>query len=130
MSDFIQDITGAVNNRKRGEDIADAIGMPDQQDYEVLLSLFQKFEKLHPGLIHATAENGRKEYHEGIHARKRVFDSAGRAVINKENNMVYAFELPGDLYTAIEKIFPSMFRSRKHFAWFKRNFSKLLIGEG
>ena len=126
MGDFKSDLLGAVNNRGK-DDVADAIGMPDQQDYETLLSIIQKFEARHPGLIKAALYAGRRDYESGVHRRKQIF--TGKATISKDNNMVYVFELPAQLYLAIERVFPSMFRSRKHFASFKKNFYKLTIGE-
>lgn len=110
-----------------GRDIADAVGMPDQTDYETLLKIIQKFERRHPGLINYCIQMGRRDYELGAHKKKQIFDRSGRAVISKDSNMAYVFELPGDLVSAIEKVFPTMFRSKKHFQWFKKNFNKLTI---
>jgi hypothetical protein len=125
MGDFKLDLLGAVTNRGKA-DIAEAIGMPDEQDYEVLLKIIQKFEAKHPGLIKATLEAGRQDYYGGAHRGKGIW--TGRTTVNKDSNMTYVFELPANLYYAIERIFPSMFRSKKHFAWFKKNFYKLTVG--
>lgn len=126
MGDFKSDLITEVRNGGKG-DIADAIGMPDQQDYEVLLKIIQKFEVRYPGLLKASLESGRRDYEAGVHRRKQIF--TGKTTVNESSNMVYVFELPAQLYLAIEKIFPSMFRSKKHFNWFKKNFYKLTIGE-
>lgn len=112
---------------EEGRDIADAVGMPDNVDYEVLLKIIQKFERRHPGLINYCIQMGRRDYELGVHKKKQIFDKSGKAVISKDSNMHYVFELPGDLVSAIEKVFPTMFRSPKHFRWFKKNFSKLTI---
>jgi hypothetical protein len=124
MGDFRSDLLGEVANRGK-YDLADAIGMPDAQDYEVLLKIIQKFEAKHPGLIAEKLAAGRADYEAGIHRGKRTW--TGKATVNKSSNMVYVFELPDDLYYAIEAVFPSMFRSKKHFTWFKKNFYKLTI---
>ena len=107
-----QQLITAVDNRGKG-DIADSIGMPDEKDYAVLHGIIQKFEAKYPGLLKATTEAGRR-------------DSKGFA---KKNSLTYAFELPAPLYYQIEKVFPSMFRSKKHLRWFRRNFHKLTIGD-
>lgn len=126
MGEIQKQILDQVSNRGKG-DIADAIGMPDEKDYEVLLKIIQKFEARHSGLIKATLEAGRRDYEAGEHGKNKLW--TGHATVSKDSNMVYVFELPGDLYHAIEAVFPSMFRSKKHFAWFKKNFYKLTIGE-
>lgn len=128
MGNFQSDFRDAINSRK-GSDVADAVGMPDEQDYAVLMRIFQKFEARNPGLIQATLKAGRRDYKAGVHSRKQIFDKHERAVVSKDSNMTYVFELPANLYFAIEAVFPSMFKSKKHFAWFKKNFYKLTIGE-
>lgn len=126
MGKFQGDILDEMSKRGKS-DIADAIGMPDEKDYEVLLKIIQRFEATHPGLIKATLEQGRRDFELGIHGKNKAW--TGRATVSKDSNMVYHFELPADLYHAIEAVFPSIFRSKKHFAWFKKNFYKLTIGE-
>jgi len=129
MDPWRKQLTDAVANRKG--DVADAIGMPDEQDYEVLLRIIQQYDKKHPGYLLAARDAARRDYQSGAHRRKQVFDSGNRALISKDTNMTYALELPAELVTSIERVFPSMFRSKKHFAWFKKNFSALTIaGDG
>jgi len=125
MSDFAKDFMNVVDNRK-GSDIADSVGMPDEKDYETLLKIIQKFERKNPGLIKYCLEQGRKDYDLGVHSKKKIW--TGKTTVNKDSNMNYIFELPAGLYDAIEAVFPSMFRSKKHFAWFKKNFTRLTIG--
>lgn len=112
-----------VSNRKG--DVADAIGMPDEQDYQVLSRIIKRFEATNPGLINYTLREGRKDYESGVYSKNKIWKND--AVVNRQANMVYSFELPAGLYSAIEKVFPSMFKSKKHLAWFKRNFYKLTI---
>lgn len=125
MGDFRTELLGAVRDRGKG-DIADAIGMPDDLDLEVLRKIVQKFEAKYPGHIRACLQAGRRDYELGVHRRKQIF--TGKALVSKESNMTYVFELPANLYFAIEKVFPSMFKSKKHFAWFKQQFHQLTIG--
>lgn len=121
--DFSQKIKAEVDSRKG--DVADAIGMPDQEDYETLLKIIQKFERKRPGLIHATLQQGRRDYESGAHRHTKLWE--GKTLVNKDSNMTYEMELPAELVDAIEAVFPSMFRSKKHFGWFKKNFYKLTI---
>ena len=108
-------------------DAADAVGMPDEQDYEVLAGIFRSFERKNPGLIQATVKRGRMEYEMGSNRLKKTFDPNQRAITSTDSNMEYVFELPAGLVARIEKTFPTMFRSKKHFGWFKKNFYKLTI---
>lgn len=130
MPQFEKEFKDALAKRGRGDDIADVVGMPDEKDYEVLMGIVRKYELKHPGYIDYAVQQGRHDYGLGVHSKKKMFDRQGRAVISKDSNMVYAFELPADLVAAIEKVFPSMFRSKRHFAWFRKNFQKLMVGEG
>lgn len=121
--DRAQHIQALVDNRKG--DIADAIGMPDEQDYEVLADIIRKYERRNPGLIQATLKAGRHDYEQGIHSSSKLWK--GDTIVNEDSNMRYVFELPEGLVQAIEAVFPSMFRSKKHFGWFKKQFPKLTI---
>lgn len=123
MADFGSDLIRATHDTKG--DIADAIGMPDEKDYEVLLGIIQRFERKYPGLIKAAMEEGRRDFHDGIHRKNLTWKND--TVVNKDSHMTYAFEIPATLYMAIEQVFPSMFKSKKHLRWFKKNFYKLTI---
>jgi hypothetical protein len=121
---FEKDLVGAVINRKG--DVADAVGMPDEKDYEMLLGIFKRYERQYPGHIQFILKQGRREFEEGKYAKNLVWK--GKAEVNQFNNMTYVFELPPILFKRIEDVFPSIFRSKKHLGWFKRNFVKLTIG--
>lgn len=110
---------------KRKGDIADAIGMPDQKDYETLLRIIQRYNQTHSGVLQHTINEARREFQAGVYGKRLLWDN--NAITSKESNMIYAFELPVELYQAIEQVFPSMFKSKKHLTWFKKNFVKLTI---
>lgn len=120
---FREDLLSAVDNRKG--DIADAIGMPDQKDYEVLSRIIQQYNRTHPGVLAHTVKTARDEFEQGIYSKRLTWE--GDAVVGKQMNVTYAFELPVDLGRAIEEVFPSMFRSKKHLRWFRKNFPALTI---
>lgn len=123
MENFQKDLLSSV--RKETGDIANAVGMPDDHDLQVLTRIVKRFEKTHPGLIKASLQAGRRDYELGVHRGKKTW--TGKSTISKDSNMVYAMELPAALQMAIEKVFPTMFRSKLHFAWFKKNFKRLTI---
>lgn len=123
MEDFQKDLLGSVQKEKG--DIADAIGMPDEQDLQVLTRIVKRFEATHPGLIKASLQAGRRDYELGVKRKNKTW--TGKSTVSRESNMVYAMELPAGLQMAIEKIFPTMFRSKRHFAWFKKKFAELTI---
>ena len=120
---FQEDIVSAVENRKG--DIADAIGMPDEEDLKVLTRIIKHYDKTHPGVLAHTVNTARQEFASGTYGNRLHWDK--EAVVSKKTNNVYAMELPVDLGQAIEAVFPSMFRSKKHFRWFRDNFPGLTI---
>jgi hypothetical protein len=121
---FRQDLLNTVNTRGKG-DVADAIGMPDDQDYDTLVRIFRRYEKKFPGRLRHTLEEARQEFISGTYGTRLMTDH--KALVNKESNMTYELELPEELYRAIEQVFPSMFVSKKHFGWFKKKFAQLTI---
>jgi hypothetical protein len=123
---FREDILDAVHNRKGG-DIADAIGMPDEKDLQVLTRIINRYEKTHPGVLAHTVNTARKEFKAGIYGKRLAEHNGGEAIVAEGTNTVYALELPEDLGRAIEEVFPSLFRSKKHLHWFRQNFPGLTI---
>lgn len=135
MGDFQKDLLKEVANRRKGQDLADAVGMPDQQDYEVLIRIIQRFKRTTfpievsgklvyvsgAALIQNSLAMARHDYHRGIHGKNK------HSLVNKQSGTRYALELPGDLYRAIETIFPTMFRSKKHLRWFCKMFPELTV---
>jgi type III secretion system FlhB-like substrate exporter len=112
-----------VDNRKG--DVADAIGMPDEKDLETMMRIINRFKKTHPGILEHTVKNAREEFSQGKYNKNLVWKD--KTLVNEGSNMTYDFELPVELYQAIEQVFPSMFKSKKHYHWFKKNFYGLTI---
>lgn len=107
---------------------SDAVGMPDEQDKEFLRKLILKFDKKYPGFIKTARDEARKELEASSTAMDNkleygVVEAAGMSSARRS----LVFELPEELMANIEKVFPSMFRDRKHFAWFATNFKELLV---
>ena len=124
MGDFESELLGAVGNKGRG-DIADAIGMPDQQDYDNLVRIINHYKRLRPGFLEQHIATVRREFTNGKYGNN--FVRKGHAEVNKDSGMRFAVDIPEDLGRAIERIFPSMFRSKKHLRWFTRKFPELTV---
>jgi len=123
MDSINKQILKAVDTRKG--DVADAIGMPDQKDLDTLKKIINDFEKEFPGEIRGVLDQARREFAQGVHGKNLY--RRGDAVINADSKMTYALELPPKLYERIEKVFPSVFKSKKHLNWFKESFNKLTV---
>jgi len=124
MGNFKDELLREVDNKGKG-DIADAIGLPDQQDYETLVKIFNQYEKKRPGFLKQHIATARSEFASGTYGGNLAFK--GEAVVNKDSHMRLALDIPEDLGMAIEKVFPSMFRSKKHLRWFCQKFPQLTI---
>jgi len=124
MGNFKDELLREVDSKGRS-DIADAIGMPDQQDYGTLVTLLQQYEKKRPGFLAAHIAAARQEFANGTYGKNLAFKN--EAEVNKDSHMRLALDIPEDLGMAIEKVFPSMFRSKKHLRWLCRKFPNLTI---
>lgn len=103
--------------------MADIVGMPDDQDKQNILIIIKKFEKSHPGELVHTIETARANF------REQGFDVRKYGVVNESASGRTLFELPAGLVAEIERAYPLMFKDKKHFLWFIKNFKALLIPE-
>jgi len=108
--------------------LGDAVGMPDDQDKETLRKIMIKWDKAHPGVTDYTIKLAREE----MEANSTTFkDVSDLGIVEKKGmsstNRALIFELPEGLVTELEKCIPTLFRERKHFAWFVKNFPELRI---
>lgn len=98
--------------------LGDAVGMPDATDKENIQNIILRYERKHPGEI---------KFHRDA-ARDRIVNAFNpNAVLDKNSNRRYMLELPPKLHANIEAYIPTIFRDKKHFDWFKKNFKELLI---
>lgn len=104
--------------------MSDVVGMPDSLDEEFIRKLIAVYEKATGGLLRFTITQARAEF-DALNAHKSTFND--EAVVSKDSNMTYDFELPLDFYQLVEKYYPTMFRDRRHFRWFKRKLPGLMI---
>ena len=103
--------------------MSDVVGMPDQQDEEFLQKLIQIHEKMTSGALRRVLDHSRREFSAGKYGNLRNDD----AMVNKESNMTYDFELPNSFVMLIEKYYPTMFRDINHYRWLKKKLPGLMI---
>lgn len=107
------------DNKPQG--VADIVGLPDDKDKQNILILIKNYEKKNPGKLMYTINEAREQLYSQGH------DAEKFGVVNKGAQGRWMFELPADLAQQIEEAYPFMFRDRKHFDWFKRNFEPIML---
>ena len=112
--------------------MSDVVGMPDEQDKEYIRRIILRYEKNNPGVIERIIQDAREEMAEASSfgndmLETGVTEKTKTRGISSSTNRVHALELPGDLHAAIEAYIPTIFRDRKHFAWFMKNFPELRL---
>lgn len=107
-------------NKREYKDLADAVGMPDETDKTNIRRIILNYERKHPGIILDCLTKARKE----SKASENKF-----GIVNKGSDMRYVMELPMELHEKIEAYIPTIFREKKHFRWFVKNFPELRIPE-
>lgn len=117
---FAKEVLNHTGGKQGVRTLADAIGMPDATDKAYITKLILRYEKRYPGLIKSAVDQAKEETHTKINEF---------AIIDKHSSRRYLFELPEELIANIEKAYPTMFREKKHFAWFCKNFKGLMIAE-
>lgn len=120
---------GEIDSKKVYQDIGDAVGMPDDEDKQRIRGIIARYERKHPGEI-AFHRDAAKE-HLGVGATGSGNKYGLVSAVTGETNSArrYLFELPPELHEKIEAYMPTIFRSKKHFAWFCKNFKELMIAE-
>lgn len=105
------------------KDVADAVGLPTTWDRENLHKIITRFEKKNPGMIQYTVKEAKADFFSQGGAKREYGE------VNKSAHGRVLLELPEELYFQLEKSLPSLFRSKRHLAWFIKNFSGLLVPE-
>lgn len=100
-----------------------AIGLPDAEDEAFLKRLIDRYERSNPGWLTFMRNEARRQFEAGSKGSVRNEE----ALISKDSNMTYDFELPVTFYKLIEKFYPLMFRSPEQYHWFKKTFTALMI---
>lgn len=110
-----------MNKDNKPQGVADIVGLPDEEDKKNILTIIKNYEKEHPGKLGHTIAEARGDF------QNQGFDKAKFGVVNKAAQGRVVFELPQDLAGQIEEAYPFMFRDKKHFQWFVKNFKALMI---
>lgn len=105
---------------RSNKSLADAIGLPDEEDRKRIMDRILKYEHEHPGEIIAIRDHARQ-------LSKATKNKHG--VVNEESRRRYLFELPEELGHWMGQAYPLMFREPSHTRWFAKNFKELLIPE-
>lgn len=106
--------------------LGDAIGMPDDVDKAFIRRIILEYERENPGLIKHAIDEARKDQSESSMAfdDKRKF-----GLVDKQSSRRHLLELPEGLMQQFERYYPTLFREKKHFTWFCKNFKELMLPE-
>lgn len=116
-----------VTDKGQFQDLGEALGNPDSEDKERIRGIILRYEAKHPGEIKFHRDAARARL--GVGVGKNEFAEMGAMMGEKNSARRYLMELPPELHEKIEAYLPTIFRSKKHFAWFCKNFKELLIAE-
>lgn len=122
-SQFAKEFMGEASKRGGVKMMSDVVGMPDHEDEELLRQLISIYEQKTKGLLGYTLREARRQFEVGKFGSTFNQD----ATVNKKSNMHYDFEFPESFITVVEKHYPTMFRDKAHYAWFKRKLPGLMI---
>jgi len=106
--------------------LGDAVGMPDAADRAFIRKLIAEYERNHPGLIKYTIDAAKKDQLDNSNA---FGDKTKFGLVDAQSSRRHLFELPEQLVMQIEQYYPTIFRDKKHFGWFCRNFKDLMLPE-
>lgn len=101
--------------------LADAIGLPDEQDKLRIQAFFDRYEREYPGEIAHHIS-----YHRALHEANALADPrlAKYGEVNKAARGRVTFELPVAIGQWLGQAYPLMFRDKKHAEWFRKNFKQ------
>lgn len=120
---FAKEFMAEAGKNGGTKNMAGAVGMPDEEDARLLRELVTIYERKTNGLLGYTIREARREFEVGRHGQL----SNKFAVVNKQSALRYDFELPQSFVIVVEKHWPTIFQDRKHYAWFKKTLTALMI---
>jgi len=128
QADMIQQMSGIDLDKGSYKSLGDAVGMPDDTDKENIRKIIMRFEKKNPGAIPHTISEAKQDMKANSSALHEIKDLG---LVEKKSmssaNRALVFELPEALVDELEKYIPTLFRDRKHFQWFVKNFKELMV---
>lgn len=102
-------------DKSQYKSLGDVVGMPDEDDKKQIRRIIIRYNKKHPGEI---------QFHRDT-ARDRLTNEWSE--VDDDSHRRYLMEIPEGLFAQLEAYIPTLFREKKHFAWFCKNFKELLI---
>lgn len=125
-------------NHEKPEHWSDIVGMPDQWDKKNLTNLINKFKRQN---FTFTDKTGKKHVASGaVWIKYEVADSKKShelggvgeianpfGVKSKDSDMRVATAMPNELHRLIQETYPTLFKDKKHFGWFVKNFPEFRV---
>lgn len=132
QSQFAKDFLEEVSKKGDIKSLGDAVGLPDQGDWRNIMNMITVFrkesiKKYGFDILVDCIATARRDYLQN--GGKYNAQAKDYNLVNKGSNMRYHFELPESFVKTIELAYPLMFKNKKHYAWFCKNFSQLRITE-
>jgi hypothetical protein len=103
------------------DDWSEIVGMPDEWDERNIATLIKKYEKRFPGQIEWLLKDSRAEVGEEKRALKFV------AKEERGIGLKRSLSLPSALINEIKAAYPTMFRDKRHMAWFMKKFPQFVV---
>lgn len=113
-------------SKREYKDLADAVGMPDDEDYKKILKIIETYERKHPEELRTLRDIAREQTAAGNNDWGLV-KADGVKWNTSLSGHRYMLELPLPLHEKIERYIPTIFSNKRHFAWFCKKFPGLLI---
>lgn len=114
-----------ITGKKHYQDIGDGVGMPDEIDKTRVERIIAKYEAKNPGMLLALRNDARENSTAGTNDYGLITETGKKGISSASQR--YMMELPADLHATLEEYIPTLFRSKKHFSWFCKNFKYLMI---
>lgn len=125
----MKDLRQAIQNES-AKKVAEAVPLPTKKDFDRIVQIIQAYRR---ASIRLTGVDEVAQYRDDAIRNHQIAGNnydryAGEYnVVNKDSNMRHVFELPEGLIRAIGKEYPLIFTTKKHFAWFAKNFRELRL---
>jgi len=114
-------------DKKTYRDLGDAVGMPDEMDKKHVQKILLRYEKEHPGEIAQIIRFAQANSAAAANPFGRVTAASGKGI--DSNSGRYIMELPQELHQKLEEYIPTLFRNKRHFSWFCKEFKSLVLPE-
>lgn len=114
---------------------SDIVGMPDTWDKQNITNLINTFKKTPFTFENGTTMSGAQWIKTEIKDAKKQHQQEFKAsqsdnpfgVKAKESDTRIGTAIPNVLWDKIQEAYPTMFRDRKHFDWFIKNFPEFRV---